>query len=220
MTLLAYSGTILMARHMPRSTAVIHDFYTGLYVPPNSRSREHVIPVSVLRAHRFRKSAFAEENIRMVDISVNWFRSNHRFARLPFDHDKYMTLEPRETNVVSDISTAIPTDAAPAMDTPRGCYRLSPVDLRWLRENTGLDAFIVRAKEEDEHNECENGVRVAAFRNTRTGLFFPLCDTEPILDMVTQLSRKMYPANEGMRRRLLLDVLHPSFWVHTVPPYE
>jgi hypothetical protein len=189
MVLLAYAGSMFIARHLPRNAN--HDFYTGLYVSPKSRSREHVIPVSVLRAHRFRKSAFAEDNTRMVDISVNWFRSNHRFARLPFDHDKYMTRETKD-------------------DVPAACYRISSADLKWLRKNAGLDAFVICTKEQDEYDA--KGVRIAAFRNTRNGLFFPLCDTKPIFDLVNILSTKMYPTSESMRKRLLIDVLHPSFW--------
>ena len=108
------------------------------------------------------------------------------------------------------MTPATPMTPMTAMTATGGCYRLPLSDVAWLREHSGLDAFVVRAREEDETSEAEHGVCVAAFRDTRSGLFYPLCPRESILGVVLGLSKKMYPDNEDSRSRLLLDVLHPS----------
>lgn len=54
------------------------DFYTRLFLPVQYRSREHLIPRSMLRGEH----QSDESNIVTTDIVLNAFRSNYRFAEI------------------------------------------------------------------------------------------------------------------------------------------
>jgi len=57
---------------------LIRDFYTNLMIPSQYKSREHVVPKSLLLpVHRSDK-----DNIVSIDVTLNNFRSNYRFSEL------------------------------------------------------------------------------------------------------------------------------------------
>ena len=65
------------------------DFYTGLFLPKQYMSKEHIVPRSLLRP----KHHSDKINIVTTDIVLNSFRSNYRFAEIPIHVQKYFPLK-------------------------------------------------------------------------------------------------------------------------------